>query len=231
MGDAFWVFDLHSVNAISIIARLLLASLIGGCIGLDRELIQKPAGIRTYMLICIGSALAMLTNQYIADIAFPGSDPARFGAQVISGVGFLGAGTIIVVGKVRVSGLTTAAGLWSSAAVGLACGIGFYEGAIIGGLFLYVIIAILHRIDRIGKRKHNCLSLCVELENISMLKTFMNGLDSNSISPLNLAFERVKETACIYVTLTIEIPEGYDRVSLHEKLLEIEGVSFVQDLQ
>jgi len=230
MTGYFWTFDLSSITAISIIVRLLLASLIGGFIGLDRELVQKPAGLRTYMLICIGSALATLTNQFIAESVFPGSDPSRFGAQVLSGIGFLGAGTIIVVGKLRVSGLTTAAGLWASAAVGLACGIGFYSGAIIGGIFLYVIIAILHRIDRIGKHKHNCLTLCVELENISKLRHFRNKIGESNIDPHDLSLERIKETSCIYVTMTIEVPEGYDKSLIHEKLLEIDGVTFVQDL-
>jgi len=230
MESAFWAIDLHAVNGLSIIVRLLLASLIGGLIGLDRELIQKPAGIRTYMLICIGSALAMLTNQYIAEFAFPGSDPARFGAQVLSGIGFLGAGTIIVVGKLKVSGLTTAAGLWASAAAGLACGIGFYGGAIIGGIFLYIIIAVLHRIDRIGRYKHHNMSLCIELENISKLNMFTKELERNNIVPHNLSYERIKETACIYISMTLELHEKNDKASLHETLLEIDGVTFVQDM-
>jgi len=225
-----WNFDLHAITGVSILARLLLASLIGGLVGLDRELIQKPAGIRTYMLICIGSALAMLTNQYISEYAFPGSDPARFGAQVLSGIGFLGAGTIIVIGKLKVSGLTTAAGLWASAAIGLACGIGFYEGAIIGGIFLYIIIAVLNRIDRLGRYKHHFISLCVELENISMLRGFAVELENGGIVPHSLSYERLRETASIYITMSIKLPEGYNKVMIHQRLLEIDGVTYVQDM-
>ena len=231
MGSAFWELNLHSLTGISIIVRLLLASLIGGLIGLDRESIQKPAGIRTYMLICIGAALAMLTNEFISEYISPGSDPGRMGAQVLSGIGFLGAGTIIVIGKLKVSGLTTAAGLWASAAVGLACGIGFYEGAIIGGALLYVIIAILHRIDHIGKHKHTSFRVCVELENITKIKGFTKKLESGNITASNLSIERVKETSHIYVTMNVELSKKHDKASLHETLFEIDGVTYVQDLQ
>ena len=231
MGSAFWELDLHSLTGISIVVRLLLASLIGGLIGLDRASVQKPAGLRTYMLICIGAALAMLTNEFIAEYVSPGGDPGRMGAQVLSGIGFLGAGTIIVIGKYKVSGLTTAAGLWASAAVGLACGIGFYEGAIIGGVLLYIIIAILHRVDHVGKHKRTSFMVCVELEDISKIKGFTKKLESVDITPANLSIERVKETSHIYVTMNVELSKKYDKAALHEALFEIDGVTYVQDLQ
>ena len=130
---------LRDINMVSIILRLSLAMIFGGIIGFDRGKKKRPAGFRTHILVCIGSALAMITNQYIVQVMGMGGDPTRLGAQVISGIGFLGAGTILVTGRQQVKGLTTAAGLWASACMGLALGIGFYEGAIIGcALFLEV---------------------------------------------------------------------------------------------
>lgn len=123
---------LHEPNIVTIVIRVLLALIIGGIIGLERESKKQAAGFRTYMLVCLGATLVMMTNQYICNV-FEAGDPSRLGAQVISGIGFLGAGTIIVTRKSQVRGLTTAAGLWSAACIGLAIGIGFYEGAIVVG--------------------------------------------------------------------------------------------------
>ena len=122
---------LYELNMISTFFRLLLALICGGILGIERGKKNRPAGFRTYMLVCVASAMVMITNQYISNMYSTG-DPSRMGAQVISGIGFLGAGTIIVTGRNRVKGLTTAAGLWASACIGLTIGVGFYSGAIIG---------------------------------------------------------------------------------------------------
>lgn len=125
------VFDaLRDVSVLSICVRMVLAVLCGGVIGVEREFKRRPAGFRTHILICIGAAMTTLTGQYLFLVMRYYTDVARLGAQVIAGVGFIGAGTIIVTQRQRVKGLTTAAGLWTAAIVGLAIGTGFYEGAI-----------------------------------------------------------------------------------------------------
>jgi Uncharacterized membrane protein len=116
---------LREVNTASIILRLTLATICAGIIGLERGRKKRPAGLRTHILVCIGATLIMITGQYMRDILHIQDDVSRMGAQVISGIGFLGAGTIIVVGRNEVKGLTTAAGLWACACMGLAIGIGF----------------------------------------------------------------------------------------------------------
>ena len=103
---------LREVNTISIILRLALATLFAGIIGIERGRKKRPAGFRTHILVCIGATIIMITNQYIIEVMNMSSDPTRLGAQVISGIGFLGAGTIIVDRRNQVKGLTTAAGLW-----------------------------------------------------------------------------------------------------------------------
>ena len=117
---------LYEINLLSVSLRLILALLFGGIIGLERGSNRHPAGFRTHILVCVGAALAMMTNQFILQ-QFDTGDPARLGAQVITGVGFLGVGTILVTGRHKIKGLTTAAGLWASACLGLAIGIGFYS--------------------------------------------------------------------------------------------------------
>lgn len=101
----------REVTYTAIVIRILAAFALGGIIGMERGMKNRPAGLRTYMLVCVGSCLIMLTNQYIYQV-FGSGDPVRMGAQVVSGIGFLGAGTIVVTKRNRIRGLTTAAGLW-----------------------------------------------------------------------------------------------------------------------
>ena len=110
---------IREVTYLAVALRIVAAIIIGGMIGLERGMKNRAAGLRTYMLVCVGSCLVMLTNQFIFQ-SFGTGDPVRMGAQVVSGIGFLGAGTIIVTRRSQIKGLTTAAGLWAAAGVGLA---------------------------------------------------------------------------------------------------------------
>ena len=115
----------RDVTLLSVAARMVLAVLCGGLIGLEREYKRRPAGFRTHILICLGAAMTTLTSQYLYLNMGMYTDVSRLGAQVIAGVGFIGAGTIIVTKRQRVKGLTTAAGLWTAAIIGLVCGAGY----------------------------------------------------------------------------------------------------------
>ena len=132
VGD--WLFE---INALSIFIRLFLAALFGGIIGIERTTKKHAAGLRTYILVAIGACMIMLTNLFIVE-TFETGDIGRMGAQVISGIGFLGAGTIIITSRNRIKGLTTAAALWACAAMGLALGIGFYALALIGFIIIFI---------------------------------------------------------------------------------------------
>ena len=114
--------EFRELTYLAVGLRVLAAVIIGGLIGIERGMKNRPAGMRTYMTVCLGSCLVMMTNQYIYQMYSIG-DPVRMAAQVVSGIGFLGAGTIVVTRRSQIKGLTTAAGLWASAAVGLAVGI------------------------------------------------------------------------------------------------------------
>ena len=130
-------FDsLRDINMVSVSVRMLLAVVCGGVIGMEREYKRRPAGFRTHILICLGAAMTTLTSQFLYLNMHDYTDMARLGAQVVAGMGFIGAGTIIVTRRQRVKGLTTAAGLWASAIVGLALGGGFYEGGVFATLLI-----------------------------------------------------------------------------------------------
>ena len=134
---------LRELNWISIVLRLALAIICGGIIGIERGRKGRTAGFRTHVLVCIGAALTVLTNQYMMQY-FGGGDPARLGAQVINGIGFLGAGTIIVTGRHKVKGLTTAAGIWATAGVGMAAGAGLYVVAVGATILIIAVQCICH---------------------------------------------------------------------------------------
>ena len=139
--------NLHDLDFLSVILRLLLAVLFGGAIGMNRSISRHAAGFRTHILVCTGAALVMMTNQYMLEVLNYATDPARLGAQVITGVGFLGAGTILMRGNDnRVHGLTTAAGLWACACLGLAIGVGFYGAAITAGIIIFLSLAVFQRL-------------------------------------------------------------------------------------
>ncbi|MBE6024796.1 MAG: MgtC/SapB family protein [Cellulosilyticum sp.] len=136
-------FELNLIG-ISIV-KLTLAIILGGIIGWEREHTNRPAGLRTHEVVCIGATLCMMVSEFVSFKYGTMIDPTRMGAQVISGIGFLGAGTIIKEGF-SVKGLTTAASLWCVSCIGLAIGAGFYSGAIIATLFIYITLLIMKKV-------------------------------------------------------------------------------------
>ncbi|MFA5097664.1 MAG: MgtC/SapB family protein [Candidatus Margulisiibacteriota bacterium] len=133
---------------LAITLQLILSAVLGGVIGFFRERDKKAAGLRTHILVCMGSTLLMLIAVHLASI-YPGSDVGRIAGQVIVGIGFLGAGTILVDReKASVMGLTTAASIWVSAAIGLAVGCGFYYAALISTLIVLLVIEVLRKMEK-----------------------------------------------------------------------------------
>ena len=147
--------EIREVTYLAVALRIFAAVVIGGLLGLERGMKNRAAGLRTYMLVCVGACVIMLTNQYIYQ-TYGSGDPVRMGAQVVSGIGFLGAGTIIVTRRNQIKGLTTAAGLWASAGVGLALGIGFYEAAVTGAVAIFIIMTLLQKMDDRMQQRWQC---------------------------------------------------------------------------
>ena len=162
-----WTINFHDLG-ISVF-KIALALICAGVIGIERGRKKRPAGFRTYMVVCVGATLVMMTNEYLCEVYGTG-DVARLGAQVINGIGFLGAGTIITTGHNRVKGLTTAAGLWTSACIGLAIGSGYYEGAILGTLAIVIIMVVLHSFDRRLTNNTKAIILYVEFTKMSVMR-------------------------------------------------------------
>lgn len=222
---------LKGVNIISITLRLGLALIFGGIIGLERGKKRRPAGFRTYMLVCMGAALAMTTNQYIFE-TMGGSDPVRLGAQVVSGIGFLGAGTIIVTGRNQVKGLTTAAALWASACMGLALGIGFYSGAIIALLYIMIATRSLHKINNKVNTRSKVISLYIEFNTVSFLSDFLVFAKANSmmVAELDVMQSNMPSDSNIAILLTLKADKRLEHIEIIRLLKTAKGVRHIEEI-
>lgn len=169
------VVFLRDFNFITVLIRLLLAATFGALIGLERGRQRRAAGLRTHTLVCLGAALTATVGIFASVIlteihGISVSDPLRISAQVISGIGFLGVGTIMLKGRFQIVGLTTAAGLWVTAAIGISIGAGFYEGAIIGLIVTVFTILVLHRLERRINANHISFGLYTEINSDKCVK-------------------------------------------------------------
>lgn len=223
--------EIREVTYVAIAVRIAVAMLLGGFIGLERGLKNRPAGLRTYMLVCVGSCLIMLTNQYVYQVYQMG-DPVRMGAQVVSGIGFLGAGTIVVTKRNQIKGLTTAAGLWASAAVGLAIGIGLYEAAVLGGGGIFVVLTVLHGLDNRMHRRTKALEVYVELSSAAELGAFIRSLREIEldIDGIQMDHDNPYEDGVRSFVVALKARKKQSHESVLEHIRAIDGVTYLEEL-
>ena len=169
---------LEQFNLLSVFVRLTLATVLGGLIGLERGAHGQPAGIRTFALVCIGAAIAMITDEYLV-VTYGTGDPARLAAQVISGIGFLGVGTIIVTGKNYVKGLTTAASLWTTACLGIAIGAGYIWGSIMAFLFIAFIMTVMTSLSHYVDEHNTKIKLYLEVDKTDGIDVLYDYVEQN----------------------------------------------------
>ena len=171
-----WYGLLTEFNDVSVVVRIFLAMLLGGGIGMEREKSKRPAGFRTHILVCVGSCMTALIGLFAWQEMGSMGDPLRIAAQVVSGIGFLGVGTILVKEHDHITGLTTAAGLWTTAAIGIACGVGFYLGAVLGALVVALTSAILFKLEARGRKKNKKLTLYAEVTGTDKMNEYTDWL-------------------------------------------------------
>lgn len=218
---------LNQFNEISAIFRILFAMFLGGLIGLEREKSKRPAGFRTHILVCVGAAMTALIGLFVWQELGNVTDPMRISAQVISGIGFLGVGTILVKEHDHITGLTTAAGLWTTAAIGIACGYGFYSAALVGTLVVTVTSAVLFKLEK-GTRKRNCIrSIYLEISGTETVNEYtdwiMQELGAKNIL-ITAPRSAIKHHVGIEVILSVTDEEGVKKVL--EQIRAKEKVAF-----
>ena len=202
------VFDsIRDISVLSVSLRMVLAVLCGGAIGIEREFKRRPAGFRTHILICLGAAMTTLTSQYLSLIMHYYTDMARLGAQVVAGIGFIGAGTIIVTKRQRVKGLTTAAGLWTVAIIGLALGGGFYEGALVVTLLVLVAELFFSKMEYRLLNSAPEINLYVEYADTASMEQILKRFREVGVKILNMEITRStgseKHNACVIFSLRL----------------------------
>jgi len=214
------------INTTTIIFRLLLSTILGGLLGWERESRRQHAGLRTHMVISAGACLLMLISVYIPQTftEYRNVDPGRIAAQVVSGIGFLGAGAIFRLGG-STHGLTTAATIWAVAAVGLAVGVGLYEAAGVVTIILLFVLAIL---DKVGKKLFSGTSLktlkvSFQTTKIETSKIFAI-LEKHDIITKNINVVQSKNKQHTTIKLYVFVPEGLHVKHLYKELNELKNV-------
>lgn len=224
------LFDpLRALNNVNTVIRLLFAFVCGGSIGLERSAKNRPAGLRTHILVCLAACAASMTGVYLyLELHLP-TDIARLGAQIISGLGFIGAGTIFVTKKPTVKGLTTAAGLWASGMIGLAIGGGFYEGALAVTAFVLITEVFFYRIT-VNLRRPTNFALNIRYREKNVLDQVMRSCKDRRIAILQLQVTSLAEGDAPYEAVIQLRPR---REISHELLLahirEMPGILSVRE--
>ena len=227
------VFDgLRDVTVLSTTVRMVLAVLCGGIIGIEREYKRRPAGFRTHILICLGAAMTTLTSQFLYLNMHYYTDMARLGAQVVAGMGFIGAGTIIVTRRQRVKGLTTAAGLWAAAIIGLALGGGFYEGGIFATILILLAELLFSKLEYRMLENAPEINLYMEYTDKRCLENVLKLYRELNLKILNMEITRStgseKHNACAIFSLRLNKRCKVEQ--LVAKVSGTEGVVSVEEL-
>lgn len=214
------------LNIYEIIIRLLLSIILSGIIGFEREYTGKPAGFRTHILVCIGATTVMIAGIMMFDQyhAYTNMDPARLGAQVISGIGFLGAGTIIREG-VNIKGLTTSASIWAVGCIGLVLGNGYYALGIISTVAVFATLQIFGRIEAGSINNREEYRISFKYSNTIDTNTLFTHLSEDNIHLVK--YNNQNNT----MDLTIKVKEEKDYLSILEFLSNHEQISVVNSDQ
>lgn len=235
--------ELRVLTPMSGVLRLCLATLFGGLIGLERGRKGRAAGFRTYMIVCIGAALTMMLGQYESLMVNGGwaealrpvgvkVDVSRFGAQVINGIGFLGAGTIIVTGHQKVKGVTTAAGLWASACMGIAVGAGFYECVILGFVLILICFRVLPLFETYFSAYSTEINVYIEFDSMERLEDIFTGIKAMHVMIHDVEIDHGHENArrLPNAVFYLNLPEKRAHADVLSGLSKLPGVCLIDEV-
>ena len=219
---------LREITTLSVMVRLIIAVLCGGFIGIEREHKRRPAGFRTHILICLGAAMTTTISQFLFLNMHMYTDMARLGAQVIAGVGFIGAGTIIVTKRRQVKGLTTAAGLWTCAIIGLAVGGGYFEAGVIATIVILVAEIFFSRFEYWVLVNSKNLNIYVEYNGSENLDTVIRMIKGYRIVIIDLEITKSGNNSCAIFSL--QLPKKISHDKIMTAISTSQGVVSVEEL-
>lgn len=228
-----------ALTNIEIVIRIVLSLVAGSLIGMERGGKSQPAGIRTHSVVCVAACLIMMTNEFVS-YKFGTGDPTRLGAQVVSGVGFLGAGTILIKENKKITGLTTAAGIWGAAGIGLAIGVGFYQGAILTAISIWGIISMFQPLKIYLQKRSKIIELYIVVNSTEAYNRVLVYCAEKHIrvTDSRTAFGKVNQSRIQYFDvpekkiasfITLELPGKFEHLRLMEELSDIVGVIYLEE--
>lgn len=212
-----------------VILRLVLALISGGILGYERSRKRIDAGFRTHILVCMSSCAIMITNVHTY-LYYQTGDPVRMPAQVISGVGFLGAGCILVTGQHRIKGVTTAAGIWAAACLGLCIGAGDYMVAGIVLLMVILTMTVFRTFDEMIITRTRYMRLFMELSSVHAVTELMSYLRSKRIKVNDTEFLDKKNSEYVAMVIDIELQKSSSVEETIAEFEQVEGVRFVSEI-
>jgi len=244
MDSLLHFFDpIRGVSLPGLFIKMFLAVIFGGLIGLERGHKHRAAGSRTYMIVCLGAALTIILSQYeswlvtgvwheISEMIGRKVDVSRYAAKVIGGIGFLGAGTIIVTGRQEIKGLTTAAGLWTSACMGLAIGSGYYECAILAFFLILFTTVILEKVSSWVVSRARNMDLYVEFEKMENLGEIISTIKSLDIQIFDVDIQREKQSngVTIGAVISSRLPKKETHSHVMSKISKFDFVTVVDEI-
>ncbi len=227
-----WLDSLRGASLAALVIKLLLAVIFGGTIGLERGRKRRPAGFRTHILVCVGATMAMCISRYCIDTLGITVDVSRLGAQVINGIGFLGAGTIIVTRRQEVKGLTTAAGLWACACMGLAIGAGFFECALMAFAAIIMSTTLLDKVEKLITSRSLNMNINVIVTETAIIHDVHEVLRGMNIKIFDTEITNIRELASESPNMVIEtkLLKRRPHVEIIAALAALDGVISVEEL-
>ncbi len=229
LGNTFYGYDLVTLNEYTMLLRLVLASICGGLLGFERTQKRRAAGIRTYILVCQGATAAMMTGQFIY-LYIGTTDISRIGAQVISGIGFLGAGTILMTGYHKIRGLTTAAGLWATACMGLAIGSGFYLGAITVCFLMYLTMGLVDKFQNNYVSRSHYMDLYIVFRSFQDVVNFFHFAREAEFKIRDFETTRLSDRNELGTVFSLTFNKQYTHEEAFAFLSKAEGVLLIEEV-
>lgn len=219
---------LRDITTVSVLVRLFFAVICGGAIGIEREHKRRTAGFRTHILICLGAAMTTMISQFLLYNMHLYTDIGRLGAQVIAGIGFIGAGTIIVTKRRQVKGLTTAAGLWTCAIIGLAIGAGYFEAALLSTIIILLAEIFFSRFEYWVLENAKNINIYVEYTGNENLDSVIRLLKSYRVVIIDLEITKSGVNSCAIFQLQLPKKISHDKVMT--AISASEGIISVEEL-
>lgn len=229
LGNTFLGYDLIVLNECTMLLRLVLATICGGLLGFERTKKRRAAGIRTYTLVCQGACAAMMTGQFVS-LYLGGADASRIGAQVVSGIGFLGAGTILMTGYHKIRGLTTAAGLWATACMGLALGAGFYLGALAVCLLMYLTMGLMDKFQNDYVARSHYMDLYIVFRSFQDVVNFFSFAREADFKIRDFETARLCECNELGAVFSLTFNKEYTHEEAYAFLSRAEGLLLIEEV-